>query len=281
MSISELLYTVIFRPSPVRKAVNHIILALLPKSVRFESANILLNPQDPVVSGALALGVYEKEELRFFSKVIRPGMTVVDVGANLGVYSSVALSRLRGAGTLLAVEPARENFRWLKKNLQMNRGASKKIRIHAVQAALSNREGVAVLHKNPNNKGDNRLYCEDHLLQGKEEVSTITLDALCGRHGIRSINILKIDVQGLECQVLEGAKSVLRASPGCHLFCEFWAEGILRAGAEPKTFFSLLANLGFKIYQGNGARRRLVKPQTLIQATRGRKYLNIYGVRCA
>ena len=228
MNASEFLYTVVCRPAPIRWVVNRLILAFLPSSVSIGRADVLLNPHDPVVSGALALGVYEKEEISLFSRTIQPGMTVVDVGANLGTYSAVALDRLQGEGRLLAVEPARENFAWLQRNTRGNRGTLPASQVTLVRAALSDRAGWATLFKNPGNKGDNRLY-EDSLLPQRERVPTVTLDSLCRKHRIRSIDVLKIDVQGFEVRVLQGAEKILQASRSCHLFCEFWPGGMRKA----------------------------------------------------
>ena len=278
MSVSEFLYTVVCRPAPIRRVVNYLILAFLPKSVRIGRADILLNPHDPVVSGALAMGVYEKEEISLFSRSIQPGMTVVDVGANLGAYSSVALDRLQGQGQLLAIEPARENFLLLQRNLQHNQRLSQKTKVHAVRVALSNKLGVAVLYKNPANKGDNRLY-SDGLLAGKEKVKTMTLDNLCRQKGIRSINVLKIDVQGLEGEVLLGGRKILQASQRCHLFFEFWAEGLIKAKSEPPRILELLKSLGFNLYTYSRGSLSPIRVSTLVRQTLGRKYMNIYGVR--
>ena len=278
MSVSEFLYTVVCRPAPIRRVVNYLILAFLPKSVRIGRAEIVLNPHDPVVSGALAMGVYEKEEISLFSRTIQPGMTVVDVGANLGAYSSVALDRLQGQGQLLAIEPAKENFLWLQRNLKKNRVLSLKTKVHAVRAALSSKAGVAVLHKNPANKGDNRLY-PDGLLAGMEKVETTTLDALCLQKGIRSIDILKIDVQGLEGEVLAGSQRILRASRCCHLFLEFWAEGMRKAKTDPRLIAKLLKSLGFVLYAYSCGSLIPIQVRFLVRQTSGRNYVNLYGVR--
>lgn len=278
MSIPEFLYTVICRPAPIRRVVNRLILALLPRSVRLGRAEILLNPHDPVVSGALAMGVYEKEEISLFARTIQPGMTVVDVGANLGAYSAVALDRLQGHGQLLVIEPAKENFLWLQKNLKHNRGLALKTKVHAVRAALSNKTGVAVLHKNPANKGDNRLY-PDGLLAGTEKVKIMTLDALCRQNGIRSIDVLKIDVQGLEGEVLAGARRILRDSRHCQLFFEFWAEGMRKAKTEPRLIGELLKSLGFTLYTYSRGGLSPVQVRSLVRQTSGRNYVNLYGVR--
>jgi FkbM family methyltransferase len=238
----------------------------------------LLNPHDPVVSGALAMGVYEKEEISLFSRTIQPGMTVVDVGANLGAYSIVALDRLQGRGQLLAVEPARENFLLLQRNLEHNQRLSQKTKVHAARVALSNKSGVAVLHKNPANKGDNRLY-SDGLLDGKEKVKTMTLDNLCGQKGIRSIDVLKIDVQGLEGEVLLGSRKILQASQPCYLFFEFWAEGLIKAKSEPPRILELIKSLGFNLYTYSRGSLSPIRVSTLVRQTLGRKYTNIYGVK--
>jgi len=231
-----------------------------------------------VVSGALAMGVYEKEEISLFSRTIQPGMTVVDVGANLGAYSTVALDRLRGQGLLLAIEPARENFLLLQRNLQHNQRLSQKTKVHAARVALSKKSGIAVLHKNPANKGDNRLY-PDGLLAEKEKVKTMTLDNLCRQKGIRSIDVLKIDVQGLEGEVLLGSRKILQASRRCHLFFEFWAEGLIKAKSEPPRILELLKSLGFNLYTYSRGSLSPIRVSTLVRQTLGRKYMNIYGVR--
>ena len=278
MNASEFLYTVVCRPAPIRWVVNRLILAFLPSSVRIGRADVLLNLHDPVVSGALAMGVYEKEEISLFSRTIQPGMTVVDVGANLGAYSIVAMDRLHGQGQLLAIEPARENFALLEMNLKHNQALLQKTKVHAVRGALSNKTGLAVLHKNPANKGDNRLY-PDALLAETEKVKIMTLDNLCRQKRIRSIDVLKIDVQGLEGEVLLGSKKILQASRRCHLFFEFWAEGLIKAKSEPPGILELLESLGFNLYTFSRGRLCPIDVPSLVRQTLGRKYMNIYGVK--
>ncbi|SVC76482.1 uncharacterized protein METZ01_LOCUS329336, partial [marine metagenome] len=82
------------RPWPLRQLTNWTIRKLLPKSVRRGDATIVLNPRDPVVSGALFFGVYEKSETNFIQHTLKPGMTVLDVGANIGYYTALAARRV-------------------------------------------------------------------------------------------------------------------------------------------------------------------------------------------
>src|SRR5690348_10052485 len=79
MTIAEFVYTVLLRPRPLRRAANAAIRALLPQKVRVGAATVWINPEDPVISGALTLGVYERGEIAFFLSRFGADMTFIDV----------------------------------------------------------------------------------------------------------------------------------------------------------------------------------------------------------
>ena len=91
MSLAEFVYTVLLKPRPLRRAANAAIRAMLPQRVRVGGATVWLNPDDPVISGALTLGQFERGEIAFFRSRFGADMTFVDVGANVGLYSAIAL----------------------------------------------------------------------------------------------------------------------------------------------------------------------------------------------
>ena len=95
-TLAEFIYTRLLRPAPVRRVTNAILLSIVPKTVRVGPAIVHLNPSDPVISGALALRVFERDELAFFSQRCRAGMTVLDVGANVGLYTRTRDASDRG-----------------------------------------------------------------------------------------------------------------------------------------------------------------------------------------
>src|SRR5882757_10645950 len=103
MTIPEFIYTVLLRPKPLRKLSNALIRAALPRQISRDGAIVILNPNDPVISGGLALGVYESTETRFFKGVCKPGMTFLDVGANVGLYTALALPRIGDTGRVVAL----------------------------------------------------------------------------------------------------------------------------------------------------------------------------------
>src|SRR5580704_1223481 len=105
MTVAEFLYTVALRPKPLKAIANAVIRRCIPRQVTRHGAVIVLNPNDPVVSGALTFGVYEKPETAFLLSVLRPGMTFLDVGANLGYYTALAIARVGKQGKIVALEP--------------------------------------------------------------------------------------------------------------------------------------------------------------------------------
>jgi len=175
----------------------------------------------------LALNAYEGEEIAFFKRYITSTMTIIDIGANVGLYSAIALASKNFSGTILCMEPHIESRASLAKNvMQNNQGAATVI---VSELAASNTEGVITLYKNPENKGDNRIYADDLLAQ-HENITVTTLDKICSLHEIRSVDFIKMDVQGAEEKVIEGAMSIISSSESCILLSEFWPYGLEKSG---------------------------------------------------
>jgi FkbM family methyltransferase len=269
MSLSEVLYTVVLKPAPLRAMTNACLKFLIRNQTTVHGAKICLNPGDPVVSGALNLGAYEREEIRFFVKHFTPGMTFVDIGANVGLYSALAIRH--GAGCVLSMEPMPENFAFLEKTIAAN---SPSCPVTLEQAAAGRESGELTLHLNPENKGDNRLY-PDALLKDSVTVSVKKLDDVCRRLEISKIDFLKIDVQGAEMLVLEGAEKTLKNSPSCIIMTEFWPDGLKKCGTNPGNYLQAFADLGFQIRELRHGKLLSRSAEELIASTPGRKYINL------
>ena len=281
MTAAEFIYTVLLKKPPLRAAANGIIRLLLPRTVRVDTARIWLNKKDPVVSGALTFRVYERDEIRFFRACFRPHMNFVDVGANVGLYTGLALSTPGFAGTILCLEPHAESRYFLEKTIKGNtaprlNGVKNPVIVSAL--AADNKKATLALHKNPENKGDNRIYPDPLLIQA-EIVQTDTLDSICAYYGITGINFIKIDVQGAEARVISGARQILSGSPDCIMMTEFWPYGLSKCGSEAEHYLNDLQGLGFSLYELHGRQLTPIEPHSLIQRTFGRRYANIVGFK--
>jgi FkbM family methyltransferase len=276
MSIPEFIYIVLLKPRPLRAVANAILRALCPARKRLGDAWWVPNPNDPVVSGAASLGLYEGPETAFFQSVCRPGMTFLDVGANTGYYSAWAIALMKGKGRIIAFEPDPECRSFLEKT----RDANDCRFMDVMPFAASDAEGEVKLFRNPDNRGDNRLYAND-LCTEEIVIRSRPVDVVLSELGIETVDLIKIDVQGFEGHVLPGMKATLARSPRVVLLMEFWPWGLAKAGSDAMALVQLLEDLGFTLFElmKGGLLQPLTDPAALIARLEGRIYTNLVGFR--
>lgn len=118
--LPEIIYTVILRPKPLRWVANWVLLKFIPKNVKIDGVTLFLNPRDPVLSPAVAFGIYENYEMEIFRSFCSLGATVIDMGANVGLYTAVAAAGVGNSGTVVAIEPHPESYRYLERTIVEN-----------------------------------------------------------------------------------------------------------------------------------------------------------------
>ena len=114
-----------------------------------------LDPTDEVMTPTiLVIGNWETAETSWFLRIVKPGDTVVDAGANTGYYTLIGSRLVGDKGKVYAFEPEPANFELLQKNVRLN-GLSNVV---LERKALSNRNGTLKLFIADKNKGDHRIY---------------------------------------------------------------------------------------------------------------------------
>ena len=279
MSLAEVVYTVLLSPPPLKKGANWLIRRMLPERLDYNGLTLALNPRDPVVSGALLFRVYENVELRTYGQLLESGMVVVDIGANIGLYSAIAAKRVGPSGRVIALEPDPESFSFLGKTIQYN--AFQNVEPH--QMAASAQGGRVPLFRNPDNRGDSRLY-RDPMLKDSIDITTVALDDLLAQKGIQHVDVIKIDVQGAEGLVLAGARETLRRSPRLSLMMEFWPYGLKQTGHDAKAILQQLHADGFTLFEMTKDLLPLPSASSwdqLIARNSGRQYTNLLARKLA
>src|SRR5580698_8080107 len=154
----------------------------------------------------VTIGTYEALETKVFQSLLRPGMVVADIGANIGYYSLISSRAVGAGGMVFSFEPDPRNYGLLARSIQKNGYTN----ILASQIALSDRSGKMTLYADALNAGNSSLGRENVQSELRSyEVETETLDAFILRAGRgRKIDIVKMDVQGAEGLVLRGAREV-------------------------------------------------------------------------
>ncbi len=275
---AEFIYCRLLRPWPLRPLANSVIRALLPPRIRLGPATVVLNPRDPVVSGALTLRVYERDEIQFFRNHCAAGMTVVDIGANVGCYTALAMHAVGPSGRVVALEPDPESFRYLENTVDAN--ASTGAPVECLTAAAAAARGTLRLYLSSDNRGDNRVYAPDKGWPSVE-VAAETVDDLLEARGINQVHFVKIDVQGAEGAVLAGMARTLAQSPRVVVLTEFWPQGLRLAGSSPEAMLATLRAAGLNVHQlaRGGTLKPLRDDEELIASLPGRCYTNLVARR--
>jgi FkbM family methyltransferase len=186
-------------------------------------------------------GVMEPGLVRRLQQLLRPGMTFVDVGANIGIMTLHAAARVAPNGKVYSFEPAPRTFAILKDNIQVN-GLLETGLIELYPLAVSDVEGQASLSIYSDNSGHNTLFGQES--DSRVHVSTVTLDSLLGH---RRVDLVKIDAEGAEPLILRGMEQILHANPEIVILIEFAPSHLRRAGVEPAGFLEHLQSSGFAI----------------------------------
>lgn len=148
------------------------------------------------------LGSYEFEKQQVIVGLVKPGTVFFDIGAHVGFYTLLASSLVADGGRVIAFEPLPKNLNYLERHCDLN--GLKNVTV--IKGAVSNRAGKAQFR-------EDECSSMGHLSErGELEVDLVSLDDLFSRNLIPLPNYVKIDVEGAEANVLNGARQLLAAS---------------------------------------------------------------------
>jgi len=217
-----------------------------------------LLPRNEITRAIFVTGRYEPNEFCWLNRVLQPGMTFVDVGANMGLYSLFAAKKVTALGNVLAVEPSSRECQILEGNIKSN--ALQNVR--TVHAAVSDRRGTADLLVAPlRNSGHNTLggFGYGTSTERTERVPTNRLDDLVQTAGFDRVDVIKMDVEGAEMLALRGATETLRRFHPL-LLLEVSDRTLQHQGSSSREMLDLLAREGYRCY---GFDQRSGLPQPL------------------
>lgn len=173
-------------------------------------------------------GFYEFKVRKLIEKLARESRVIIDIGANIGKYSILA-SKINSDARIYAIEPERNNFDLLNKNIKLNKIKN----IFPIKVALSNKKGTSKLYKSKTNFGGHSLK---HKRKDFEYVKTDTLNNLFNK--LNYIDLIKIDAEGYEFEILKGARKLLSEKKIKNIIIEI---------NDMKNIKNLLESYGYKL----------------------------------
>ncbi|MBI4872206.1 MAG: FkbM family methyltransferase [Candidatus Riflebacteria bacterium] len=261
------------RKVQIAKALYHLV--MLPRrclglSDRVEAIRDGIRWQLELSEGidlALYLSVYEPSTVRACRELVRPGTVVLDIGANVGAHT-LRLARLVGpSGRVVAFEPTEFAFRKLHANLALNPELAG--RVTPVQAMLTDRAGAAPppeIYSSWPLTSDSRVHAKHcGSLQSAAGARVVTLDLALTELGLERVDFVKLDVDGFECVVLEGARNTLEAWHPT-IVLELVPYHLEEAGRSLDDLVAILQRAGYELFDLD-TRAPLPRSLEALQAT--------------
>ncbi len=232
------------------------MIPLLERLTRFKTM-----PDDPFwFRLELLIGRHEKETIQQIDRLVKPGMTILDIGAHVGYYAR-RCGRLTGAdGLVVAFEPHPRTFNVLMANVAPLGN------VRTAQLAVADQEGTAELYdylimsasgslhydealrdlqKAHTTKGDVAPRLAQDLPVEKFTVRTTTVDTLLDELGVESVDVVKMDIEGAEMSALRGMQATINRSPDLALIMEYNPAALSASGEDPIQAVATVKAMGF------------------------------------
>ena len=241
-----------FMRSPEHR-MKHVGEWLLKRSLRLTDVSVvtstgvryLLAPGDLVQREIVLHGAYEPDTLALVRRLLEPGDTMVDVGAHVGQFALHASRAVGESGTVVAVEPNPRTYQRLLHNIALN-GARNVV---PVLGAVSERAGVAPMQLPPEgNWGMSRIAADGG---ADYRALSMPLSAILEALGVRRVDVLKIDVEGVEELVLRSLDMSSDHRPR-HIFLEFIPDLAAHQGGSAHRVLEWLRSSGYALLDVDG-----------------------------
>ena len=184
------------------------------KSVKVDGVNFRLDLNELIDYSIYLNGYFEKNTHNAIKKIVKQGMFVIDIGANIGAHSFNLAKYVGNKGSVLAIEPSPWAFKKLSRNFDLNNFSNLSI----LNVGLSNKTELSKVHFRSSwpidKKSFSRFFSQqvketdDISAKVKDKTRLFKLDDLLNNEK-RKVNFIKLDVDGYELKILKGAKKTL------------------------------------------------------------------------
>jgi FkbM family methyltransferase len=199
----------------------------------------ITDPDNPIEAGLARRGLLEQQDLEVFLSMLRPGMTVLDVGANVGMYSLLIARAVGPAGRVHAFEPTPRVATNLRRNVEINKLSNVEVRQMAVGAS----NGAATLYVGP--ESDRNSIVAKSASATEVNVTVVTLDDYIRSHEIQTVDMVKLDIEGGEVDAVRGSKRLLSGDAAPLVMFEINPQALAEAGSSATELRAVLASYGY------------------------------------
>lgn len=229
---------------------------------------------DSELSKLIYLDRFEKSEQVFMNRLLTQGDIFVDIGANIGLFSLIASKIVGKSGHIYSFEPCSTTYERLQENI----GLAHFQNISSFSMALSDQESVLDLCVSKEGFDAWNSFVNPSVKSsfGTESVETISWDIFAQKHSLMgNVTMMKIDVEGWEMQVLQGAANALSRPDAPLLQIEFTEQNCYANGYTCKDLYHQLNDFGYQLFTYDVGENTLV-PEPLRETY---PHLNVIAVK--
>jgi FkbM family methyltransferase len=200
---------------------------------------------DRIARDVCLMGVYEPQETALLRALLRRGMTCVDVGANWGYFTLLAAHLTGVQGMVVALEPDPRLFPTLRRNVEAN-GLEQ---VEMLQLAASDASGSCWLEGHDRRSGNLGTSHVVHAVRdgvSTFRVETSTIDALLDERNVRTVDLLKMDIEGGEALALRGMRDGLAARRYTRLLLELHPTMLGEHGSSVAEVVAMMLDAGYR-----------------------------------
>jgi len=245
------------------------------RDFRFELKNGVTIPGQPIdeyITKWMFIHGYENEkEYAMTHKLIRPGDLILDIGANMGLWSMIPAAEFGDKIKIFAFEPVPSIYQTLNQNINYNRLESS---YHCNNIGISDTGGELLFNIDLANSGMGYLATEQKNAGEQIRVKTVRLSNFRRENDIQQVNLVKIDVEGAETQILDSDPELFQSPDAPIITIEIIDEQLKRFGSSADLLIMKLRNWGYSF--------KYLEPESnkLKDLKDGFETLNIHNVLC-
>ncbi|MEH1963209.1 MAG: FkbM family methyltransferase [Nostoc sp.] len=199
-------------------------------------------PDSYSASAVLYCGLYDYNEMNFLLRYLRANDSFLDIGANVGIYTLLAASKIQ-SGSVYSFEVLPKNYNRLIQNLKLNQFQQ----VEAYEIAVSDFTGTTYLNLA---EGDSMPFITNNANDSTITVPTDTLDNLLQYESISHLTLAKIDIEGAEILAMKGAISLLKQQRP-HVWIMEINDAVNNFGIQKQDVVNFLKDYGYSLYHYN------------------------------
>lgn len=203
---------------------------------------------------------YEKENFSLINTVVNKDDVVIDIGAHIGLMAVVLGKRIGENGKVYSFEPTPYSFAVLKKTIRLNK--LEKI-ITPINQAIAATSGNIEFNANKEDVSNSIVSYDYNSGHQKITVNTISIDDFVKQQQLFRLNFIKIDAEGVELDVLKGAKKTLQQFD-LKMILALHPLAVVAKGDTLEEIYDTLTRWGYKIFRNNKEITRVLFCETIV-----------------